>query len=120
MDEVRFRLAANIKKFRNEKGLSVDDVGRYVGKKGKTISAWENGRGQPDADEMILLCRLFDIDIDEFFGVPTDDITTSEGVSIVKESDLSELYDCYLMMTDDAKTALLRIARDLAETFTNE
>lgn len=120
MDEVRFRLAANIKRFRNENGLSVDDVGCYVGKKGKTISAWENGRGQPDADEMVKLCRLFGIDIDEFFGVPEDGATASNDNSNILESNPAELLDCYSAMTDNAKIALLKIARDLADTFPSD
>lgn len=58
MEPVRRCIADNIKKFRLEKDLSVEDIGNAIGKSGKTVSAWEVGRGQPDADTMIRLCRL--------------------------------------------------------------
>lgn len=50
MDTIRDKIANNIKRFRLSSGMNVDEVGAYVGKSGKTVSAWEVGRGQPDAD----------------------------------------------------------------------
>lgn len=60
-------MAKKLKELRNGKGMSVDEVGERVGKSGKTISAWEVGRGQPDADKLIELCQLFGVSISEFY-----------------------------------------------------
>lgn len=68
MEQKRAAIAANIRRFRTEKGLNTDEVGALVGKSGKTVSAWEVGRGQPDADTIIELCRIFDVDIADFFN----------------------------------------------------
>lgn len=65
---VREVLAHNLKVFRKRCGYSVDQVGAAVGKSGKTISAWETGRGQPDADKLIELCMLFDVSVSDFYG----------------------------------------------------
>lgn len=65
---VREILAHNLKIFRKRCGYSVDQVGAAVGKSGKTISAWETGRGQPDADKLIELCKLFGVSISDFYG----------------------------------------------------
>lgn len=80
MDEVRKQIASNLKKFRKERELSVDDVGKAVGKSGKTVSAWEVGRGQPNADEMVELCRYFVVDISDFYGKPKEDTNFSASM----------------------------------------
>lgn len=98
MKEVRRIIASNIQRFRKTKGLSVDEVGAHVGKSGKTISAWEVGRGQPDADDLITLCRLFDVDIADFYGEfsSTEQLTETE----------SELVHIYRGLDESSKTAL--------------
>lgn len=68
MEKVRAHIASTLKRLRKNAGMNVDEVGAKLGKSGKTISAWEVGRGQPDGDELIALCRLFDAHISEFFG----------------------------------------------------
>lgn len=109
MEAVRQRIAQSIKRFRNQRGLSVDEVGKAVGKSGKTVSAWEVGRGQPDADTLIALCRLFGVDITDFYGESGDVAPLSE--------EEQRLIDLMRSMTDDAQRALLLTARSLAETF---
>lgn len=68
MDSVRAQIAAKLKELRKSAGMNVDQVGAALGKSGKTISAWEVGRGQPDGDQLIALCRLFNAHISDFFG----------------------------------------------------
>lgn len=60
-------MAKKLREFRKAKGLSVVDVGKAVGKSDKTISAWEVGRGQPDADLLVQLCQLYSVDISDFY-----------------------------------------------------
>lgn len=105
MEPVRRRIADNIKKFRLEKDLSVEDIGNAIGKSGKTVSAWEVGRGQPDADTMIRLCRLFDVDIADFYGESGDLAPIS--------NDERDLVDTYRDLTSPHKHVLLAVAREL-------
>ena len=107
MDSVRNQIASNIKRFRIANDMSVDYVGSAVGKSGKTISAWEVGRGQPDADAMIKLCRLFSVDISDFYG------TESEKQIDKKEI---ELLDIFRTLTEDSKDAVMAVAKTLAKT----
>ena len=105
MERVRRCIADNIKKFRLEKDLSVEDIGNAIGKSGKTVSAWEVGRGQPDADTMIRLCRLFDVDIADFYGESGDLAPIS--------NDERDLVDTYRDLTSPHKHVLLAVAREL-------
>lgn len=77
MDSVRMQIASKLKRFRKEAGLNVDQVGATLGKSGKTISAWEVGRGQPDGDQLIALCRLFGKRISDFYGIEPETASSS-------------------------------------------
>lgn len=68
MEPIRKQIAENIRKFRREKGLTVEEVGAAVNKSGKTISAWERGQGQPDADELISICVLLGVGIADMYS----------------------------------------------------
>ena len=68
MDSVKKYMASQLKAARKKKGLSVDEVGKAVGKSGKTISAWEVGRGQPNGDELLPLCRLLEVSLADLWA----------------------------------------------------
>lgn len=65
---VRENIAAGLKAARKRAGYNVDQVGSTIGKSGKTISAWEVGRGQPDGDELIALCKFLDVKLSDLYG----------------------------------------------------
>lgn len=109
MDTIRENIAKNIRKFRTTKGLNVNEVGASVGKSGKTVSAWEVGRGQPDADTLIQLCRLFDVDIADLYGHESGPLPLSECER--------ELVTMFRSMSDSGKDALAAVAKSLVEVF---
>lgn len=108
MTTIREQIAQNIKRFRLDNRMNVDEVGAAIGKSGKTVSAWEVGRGQPDADTMIQLCRLFSVDISDFYGIKT-------GEQPAKAE--ADLIDLYRSMNQDGQRVLLAIAETLAELY---
>lgn len=61
-------IAAVLKRLRAQTGLTADEVGAIIGAKGKTVNAWENNRGQPDAETLIKLCDVYGVAniLDEF------------------------------------------------------
>lgn len=65
----KLEIAKRLKEYREKTGLTVYQVGERLGKSGKTVSAWENGRGQPDADMFLALCEIYDVNsVGVFFG----------------------------------------------------
>lgn len=64
-------IASALKRLRISSGLTADELGTKIGKSGKTVNAWENNRGQPDADKIN--------EIAKFFGV-TDNFLLGFGV----------------------------------------
>ena len=62
-------MAQKLKEFRIISGLSQIEVGRIIGKSCKTISSWEHGRTQPDADTLVILCKIYNVKcVCEFFN----------------------------------------------------
>ena len=50
-----------LKSARNKKGLSVEYVGRKIGKSHSMVSRYENGTSIPDAEVLYKLCQVLDI-----------------------------------------------------------
>lgn len=64
----RATIASALKRLREKSGLTSNEVGEMLGKSGKTVNAWENNRGQPDAEMLIKLCDIYNVEniLDEF------------------------------------------------------
>lgn len=54
-------IAQTLKRLRKQTGLTANQVGELLGKSGKTVNAWENNRGQPDAEMLIRLCDIYNV-----------------------------------------------------------
>lgn len=104
--ETRARIADRLKFFREKKGLSIREAGALVGKSNQTISAWEQGRGQPDAETFLVLCDVYGVDnVAEFYGQTTNGLSPDEN----------ELVTIYQGMNEEGRDRLLQYARDLDE-----
>lgn len=99
-------MARRLQDLRKAKGLSVAEVGAAVSKSGKTISAWEVGRGQPDADMLVALCKLYGARISDFYE---PEFSSAESPL---SSDEDILIGSYRKLNDTGKD----IARDLVDT----
>lgn len=102
-------MANKLREYRLANGLNVDEVGTAIGKSGKTISAWEVGRGQPDADKLVELCRLYGVRISDFY---TDDVSQMAALSQEEE----ELLISYRSMNNAGKQMALATVTALAKS----
>lgn len=60
-------LGANIKKFRNIKGITQEELGKLIGVTTQAVSKWERG-GMPDAGILPSISSVLDVSIDSLFG----------------------------------------------------
>lgn len=101
---VRTTLAAKLKEFRIRAGLTTNEAGARIGKSGKTVSAWECGRGQPDADMLLTLCELYRVgSIAEFYGEPQPafSMSSDEMRLLAAYRELSQQGKAYILQTLD-------------------
>ena len=104
---VRIILAENLKEYRQKAGLTIYEVGEKIGKSGKTVSAWETGRGQPDAEMIVKLYYLYGMSsISEFYGISDKGIPTDE----------TELLNAYRKLNDAGKATVLTTTNALVKS----
>ena len=60
-------ISAQIKKFRNRKGMTQEQLGASVGVSMQAVSKWERG-GTPDIELLPTLADVLGVSIDELFG----------------------------------------------------
>ena len=86
-------IAKVLKEYRKQNDLSVHDVVVRLADKSiyvaeKTVYGWESGQAQPDADTLLVLCDIYQIDdILGAFGYTTNEplrITTFEHELILR------------------------------------
>lgn len=53
---------------RKQNGYTQAELAEKLGLSDKTISKWENGRGLPDATNMLELCNIFNINVNELLN----------------------------------------------------
>ena len=112
---VKMNIAAGLKSARKAAGMSVEEVGAALGKSGKTISAWEVGRGQPDGDELIVLCRLLGAHLRDFYGEEYDDVVSDRCVFDDLTADEQELVRMYRNVTEYQKPGVLFVLSQMED-----
>jgi phage repressor protein C with HTH and peptisase S24 domain len=98
----REKIANALKMSREKAGLTCDEVGKLIGKSPKTVNAWENNRGQPDADAFMLLCKIYNVtDIMTLFG--EEIANTNKETLVLAEEDEINLMTKYRPLPARAK-----------------
>ncbi|GHV33520.1 hypothetical protein FACS18949_07690 [Clostridia bacterium] len=110
MNETRAVVAALLKRYREAAGLTIREVGERIGKSNQTVSAWEQGRGQPDAEMFLRLCDVYNVEnVSDFFG---------QSAKLTPNASLSDedrqLLDYYHSMNDDGQERLMEQAEMLS------
>ena len=103
-------MAAKLREYRKAKGMSPKEVGKVIGKSDKTISAWEVGRGQPDADMLVTLCQLFSVNISDFYP----DIDQQDEEVITKQNEI-RLLRAFRALDSDVQEHVLATIEALAK-----
>ena len=59
----------NIRKYREKKGLSQEQLATAMGKKSKnTVSGWESGSHDVRISDLQRLCEVLEVDVDTLLG----------------------------------------------------
>lgn len=83
--------AENLRKFRNEKGLTQIELADLCNISPKTLSSYETGRTEPNLGEIVKLCDVFNCSIAALTGTKEREASTISIDDIVlKLQDLDE------------------------------
>lgn len=109
---LREQLPARLKAFRKAANMTTADVGARIGKSDRTVNAWENGRGQPDADTLLALCDIYGINsISELLG----DASDKAVYSLLPDEE--QLISFYRSLNQQGKEYLLQTAHLAAQVY---
>lgn len=109
--DTRDRIAKKLKEARENAGLSTRQAGEKIGKSGKTVSAWENGHGQPDAEMFLVLCDVYEVPSVSFFF--DEDEPDPEQPATAEERFLLTIFRG---LNDEGRKKVLTYAEDLSLT----
>jgi transcriptional regulator with XRE-family HTH domain len=97
-----------IKELRKSKGITQEELGNMVGRKQNQISEWENGKIQPNPDDIFNICKALNVSVSRFYGV---DDEYEPVIEVAKDKQLTpeqiikamELYSDILKQMGDKK-----------------
>ena len=111
-------IAQTLKRLRLQSGLTADEVGQLINKSGKTVNAWENNRGQPDAEILIRLCDIYNVDniLKEFQRDKSEDLLLNKHekkviVSYRNKPEMQPAVDKLLGIENEELVSLPSVAR---------
>lgn len=112
-------IANTLKRLRESSGKTADEVGKLIGKSGKTVNAWENNRGQPDIEILMQLCEIYNVDniLEEFAPIESQTISTEKVRSESNEYDenTQSLLTNYNRLNDQGQHEVRKRAAELTE-----
>lgn len=81
--------AENLKRFREARGLTKEELGNRVGVSGAMVGYWEKKTNEPRMGKVQLIASILDVDLDELlFSVPPtsgNQVPDMEGLSDIKK-----------------------------------
>ena len=99
-------IGLKLKEYRIAAGLTQVDVSAKISRPQQTITSWEKGRSQPDANTLLTLLRLYSVSPNTFFGY---DVT-----SIDVSADESHLIETYRSLDDWGKKLVKLVASEVS------
>ena len=79
----------SLKKFRTEKGYTLEKVGDLLGVSPQAVYRWESGKTEPNMKTVAKLCKIFNCTADELAGLYTQPLTRDERDLVVLFRDAS-------------------------------
>lgn len=67
LEAINTRIAKNLIRIREEKGLSLQKVGDFIGVSNQQISLFEQDKNRISAAQLYILSKSFNVDIEEFY-----------------------------------------------------
>lgn len=114
-----------IKQIRKEKNLTQVEFGERIGVKGNTVTNYETGLRNPTDAVILSICREFNVNEDWLRNGIGDmykekDGSFSELLVELEDSDddfIKSLITVYMGFDEDSKSALRKIAKEMAEKY---
>ena len=95
----RMSIGSTIKRLRQEKKITQEELAECLGITSKAVSQWECDRTDPNISQIPALCRFFDVSSDELLGINVDqknaqrDALLDEDYQLAKNGYINESWE---------------------------
>lgn len=96
-----------LKELRKERGVTQEDLAKFLNVKRNAISRYETDDREPDHDVLIKIAQFFNVSIDYLLGNSETNITSKA----LPDPDHKAILSSYDSLSDKNKAELIRIAR---------
>lgn len=96
----------NIKYIREEHNITQKEFARRIGRTANAVSNWEVGFRSPKLEDVVKICEVFNIGINEMIG---EDMNITKSSS--KERKINYIFG---LLSDKAKDEIIKIAETFA------
>lgn len=107
-------LGNKIKKFRESIGLSQEELSLRIFVSRQTISNWETNKSYPDIKSLLLLCKLFDVTLDDFIKEDVKEMKEKINEGSLKEFNmLAKIYAVEFIVMIGSAYPLFRFGKGI-------
>ncbi|AFL99753.1 putative transcriptional regulator [Desulfitobacterium dehalogenans ATCC 51507] len=78
MESVKVRVAENLRKYRERRGITQKQLANHLGVRDNTISSWEKGTNSIDISTLLNICNFLEIRLDDIYGISDKKISPVE------------------------------------------
>ena len=89
-------LAENLKKIRKENNLSQEDLASILGVSRQAISKWESKVSYPEMDKIVLLCKKFNLNIDDLLHKDIKEVKDNINVQNKIKANFNKIFDFFI------------------------
>lgn len=86
-------LGPNVRRLRQARGMSQEELGRRVGASKQSISNWENGNIMPSIDLLLRLADCFGVSTDLLLGRESRRTLDTTGLTDTQTAHIQQLID---------------------------
>ncbi len=76
------KLSDNIRIIRKENNLSQEQLAEQLGVSRQAVSKWESGQSYPEMDKVLLICKMFNYNIDELMNENVKEVSEAKQSKI--------------------------------------
>ena len=76
------KLSENLKRIRKENDLSQEQLAKQLGVSRQSVSKWESGQSYPEMDKVLLICKLYNFNMDELMNENVKEVNESKQSKI--------------------------------------
>lgn len=94
------KLSENLKRIRKDNNLSQEQLAEKLGVSRQAVSKWESGQSYPEMDKVLLICKLFNYNIDELMNENVKEVNENKQSKININKYIDDFFE-YITKTVD-------------------